>query len=194
MYESLKNNGFIIKSYEEQFFSESFKNYIGIGRYTTWPLDSLNDSISQNLTNEAYDKWFGYQDNRLWTVPDLDYLKRYMRHCKNLGISVFCLQIESDNDTMVSSVKLPIVRVLGFDYSDCDMVTSCMYDDFTMSNDIVKSRLKKISEKLNEFGLFNSKQDVIEYIQERNFLIELGIDMEEYFSPTIIKISEVRCV
>ena len=73
MENKLFKNGFIIKSFMEWDRQNKIENYSGIGRYITWPLEGLSDDISVNLTNEAEERWFGYQDKRLWVVPDLNY-------------------------------------------------------------------------------------------------------------------------
>lgn len=191
MINKLCKNGFIIKSFAEQEYREELKKYSGVGRYTTWPLDDLSDHTSVDLTNEALERWFGYQDNRLWVVPDFDYLQRYKQHCENLHISTFCLQVESANPIVTTSVKLPIKTVLGFDCADTDMSTSCLYDDLTMDEDYVKASFKTISSKLNQYGLADSIEEMQHYLSVRNKLVRAGYDMEEYYCPTIVKLSDV---
>lgn len=167
------------------------KNYSGIGRYITWPLEGLSDDISVNLTNEAEERWFGYQDKRLWVVPDLNYLQRYEQHCKDLNISTFCLQIESTNPDVTTAINLSVKKVLGFDYADADMTTSCLYDDLTMDEDTVKANFKTIMRKLNQYGLAESIEEIQHYLAIRNKLIKAGYDLEEYYCPTIVKLTHV---
>lgn len=191
MKNSLFKNGFIIKSFRERDYPNKLKNYSGVGRYITWPLEDLSDDISVDLTNEAEERWFGYQDQRLWVVPDFDYLQRYEQHCKDLNISTFCLQIESMNSIVTTSINLTTKEVLGFDYADTDMSTSCLYDDLTMDEDTVKANFKSIMNKLNQYGLAESMEEIQHYLAIRNKLIKAGYDMEEYYCPTIIKLTRV---
>lgn len=186
----LFKNGYIIKSYAEKSdCPNELLNYVGIGRYTTWPLEELSDRISVALTRESEERWFGYQDERLWVVPDSDFLQRYEKHCKDLHIQVFCLQVESENPIIVTSTDLSVNEVLEFDYADTDMSTSCLYDDLTMNEHTVTKRFKPVMHRLNSYGLLNSAEEVQDYLKLRNELITAGYDMEEYYSPTIVRLS-----
>lgn len=66
------NNGFIIKSYEEQWpgSTENIDSQ-GVGRYVTWLLEGFNDKISISLSKEANERWFCYTYG-LCAVPDLE--------------------------------------------------------------------------------------------------------------------------
>lgn len=191
MERKLYKNGFIIKAYLEQEHWEMFGNYSGIGRYLTWPLEELTDDVSVSLTKEAWKRWFGYKNMKLCAVPDLDYLQRYKRHCSDMNISAFCLQIESMNAEVVSSVNLPIIRTMGFDYADADMQTSCLYEDLTMDVKSVVDSFKTVLSKLNRYGLIDSMDTMQHYLTVRKKLIEAGYDMEEYYCPTIVRLCQV---
>ena len=184
-------NGFLIKSYEEQSSYKGDDTYLGIGRYITWPLDTLTDTVSVSLTTEALERWFGYQDNRLYVVPDLEYLKRYAYHCRELNISIFCMQVESSNSIITTAVSLPVVRCLGYEYVDVDMSTSCMREDLVMTDSYIQNAFSPIKKSLNKYGLFDSTYSIQQYEKCRNQLINEGYDMEEYFCPTVVRLSEV---
>ena len=191
MIDPFHKNGFLIKSYEEQSPYETDKTYLGIGRYVTWPLDTFTDDVSVNLTTEAIERWLGYQDNRLYVVPDLDYLQRYTYHCQELNISTFCMQVESSNSIITTEVCLPVVRYLGYEYVDVDMSTSCMHEDLTTNDNYIQSVFAPIKQSLNMYGLIDSIDKMQQYKQFRKKLIREGYDMEEYFCPTVVKLSEV---
>lgn len=123
--------------------------------------------------------------------PDIDYLERYERHCRSMDISTYCLQGESPSPIPLSPVELPIVRTLGYDYADSDMSTSCLYEDLTMDVGVAKDIFRPILRKLNQYGLLTSEKDVQEYLLRRKMLIDMGYDMEEYFSPFVVKLTEV---
>lgn len=192
MDDTLHKNGFIIKSYCEVYLQNNSEKYLGIGRHVTWPLDELADEASVKLTREAWKRWFGYSDQRPEVVPDLDYLQRYKMHCNNLHIPTYCLQIESTCNIITSPVELPILKVLGFDYVDADMQTSCMREDLDMEIDSVIESFKPIQAALNRFGLIDSLEAMYQYIEIRNNLIGAGYDMEEYYSPIIARLSVVE--
>lgn len=187
-------NGFIIKSYNERFdeYAEGWiDGYFGIGRFETWPLEAKTDNVSEDLFAEALHRWFGYQDKRLWVVPDLDYLQRYKAHCNTLNIDVFCLQIESATSFITSSCELPVEKVLGYDYADADMQTSCFNDDIFMIDPYIRKSFQNVINQRNNYGLANSVDVLEEYWDIRNKLISENYDMEEYFAPTIVRISKV---
>lgn len=187
----LFNNGFIIKSYMEQSNYDGDENYFGIGRYITWPLADFADEISISLTNEAWNRWFGYCDERLYAVPDLDYLQRYAKHCSQLNIPIFCMQIESFVPIVTSSVQLPVETVLGFEVADVDMQTSAMHEEIMINSEDSADPFLSVREQLNRYGLAESIEAVQHYLDLRNEWIALGYDMEEYYSAAVVRLSIV---
>ena len=186
----LLKNGFVIKSYTEGRGQGKIYNYFGIGRYTSWPLENYWDDASVALSKEAQERWFGYAEG-LWVVPDAEYLRRYKRHCDDLHLPTFCLQVESTNPTIISSADFPVERVLGLDYVDAEMSTSCLYEDLTMEMETVRVAFQPILRSLNTYGLLGNMQDMQQYLLVRNRLIALGYDMEEYFLPTVVNLTRV---
>ena len=184
-------NGFIIKSDTGFDYPNKLKNYSGIAKGLTWPLEELTDESSIDLTNEAEKKWFNYQDKRMFVVPELEYLKRYEQHCKKLKISTICLQIESPSAIITTQIKPMVEKALGFDYVDSDMNTSCLYEDLTMEVEAVRVSFKDVVCNLNENGLIDSIEDMYKYLYIRNELVKKGYDMEEYYCPRIVKLSRV---
>ena len=184
-------NGFVVKSLEEQENYQNRKNYFGIGRYVSWPLEDCTDSISIQLTKIANEQWFGYQDKRSFVIPEFEFLKEYKKHCERLGISTICLQVESMEHTITSAEKPSVEEILGFDYADSDMVTSCFCDDMEMCLPEVKKHLAVIERKRNKFGLLNSLEDMYQYLTIREMLVAVGYDMEEYYNPKIVRLSRI---
>lgn len=182
-------NGFIVKSYQEQPFANIKSKYMGIGRYQTWPLEYRDDPISVQLSEEANERWFGYGDGRLYAVPNLDYLYRYIKHCNALKILTFCMQIESNRSIVTTAADVPIDQYLGYDYADVDLSTSCLFEDLNMTLPYCQDQFKLIKQQLNKYELVDSLEVMQEYLRIRNQLIYEGYDMEEYFSPTIVKLS-----
>ena len=186
---SFYNNGYVIKNYSDQM---DYKyRYAGIAKGVSWPLSNMNDDLSISLTEEANERWFGYQDDRLWTIPDHDFLKRYLLHCRELNISTSVLKIETDNSIIVSKNLFEQESFLGYDYSDVDMETSCFYDDITMDNKFVENSFSVIKNKLNNYGLLETASDISLYLNISEKLIIDGYDMEQYYHPTVVKLTKV---
>lgn len=56
---------------------------------------------------------------------------------------------------------------------------------------VVKDIFRPVLRKLNQYRLLNSEDDVQKYLSGRRTLINMGYDMEEYFSPLAVKLTEV---
>ena len=52
-----------------------------------------------------------------------------------------------------------------------------------------QDQFKLIKQQLNKYELVDSLEVMQKYLSIRNQLIYEGYDMEEYFSPTIVKLS-----
>ena len=81
-------NGYIVQQIEEC-------PYHNIWRRCTWPLELYEDVLSVQLSDEADEKWFGYNDGRPLTIPSKEYIHRYTEHCRKLGINYIILFVES---------------------------------------------------------------------------------------------------
>lgn len=103
-----------------------------------------------------------------------------------------CLNIESTNSIITSEINLPATETLGFDYGDVDMNTSCLFEDLGMNDPYVKEKFSILLGTLNQYRLFNSMDDISKYLSLRNELIAKGYDMEQYYSPAIMKISRME--
>lgn len=84
-----------------------------------------------------------------------------------------------------------ITTVLGYDYSDVDMETSCFYDDITMDNKFVEYSFSVIKNKLNYYGLLETVNDISKYLNIKEKLIIDGYDMKKYYYPTVVKLTKV---
>ena len=183
----LYKNGYIIKSFEENMFYCGHSFYRGIGRYYTWPLDMCTDEKSRQLNDEALSRWFGYTDKRLWVIPSVPFVRRYMEHARNMNRDTFCLMVESTNSTPVITEELPVEKVLGYEYADTDMQTSILWDDI---NSMDEHQAEQMIAQLNENGLFSSDEKLMHYIQMRErFQKERA---EQYFSPVIVRLSMIN--
>ena len=181
----LYKNGFIVKSYEEHPFYAEDPSYRGIGRCFTWPLDTEEDQISRALCEEAMQKWFGYSDQRLWAVPSMEYVLRYLKHCSELHIKTFVMQIESTNGILTTKEEAPVSQIIGYEYADTDMQTSCMRDDFLCTQGQERPKEAYFLQRFNEYGVFSNETAVADYLDFRKNIP----NKEAYYAPCVIKIS-----
>ena len=166
--------------------------YYGIERYVTWPLEYEEDSTSMMLSNEISQKWLSDDIFSLYTVNDQDLLYRYAENCSKLKLPIRCLLVESPSKFPVASMSLPHKNILGYEYVDTDMQTSCMYEDFTDQTPMVRKALSTAVQGLNEYGLFSCINRIEQYLAIRTALIKEGYDMESYYHPQIVRIREVH--
>ena len=175
------NNGYIVKSYNINLYKQIENNYNGIGRYTSWPLDDYNDDISVDLKDEANRNWFGYDDKRIFTIPNMDYVKKYVCHCNNLGVETFIMYIQSTCNIITSLETPKSSNFLGYDYSCGELDYSALYDDIWGDGESIEQFINFRS-ILNDNGLFATYEDMQEYIEIRNMLMIQGVNLEDYYT------------
>lgn len=109
-----------------------------------------------------------------------------------MKLPIRCLLVESPSKFPVASMSLPHKNILGYEYVDTDMQTSCMYEDFTDQTPMVRKALSTAVQGLNEYGLFSCINRIEQYLAIRTALIKEGYDMESYYHPQIVRIREVH--
>jgi len=185
MNEKLYINGFLVKSLRDdphKMFPPENKQYRGVGRFVSWPLDDCGDDVSKALEREAWDKWFGRM-NVIEVVPEQDYLRRYIAHCNALGIETMIMMVETPLSHQIAVDSLRVVECLGFDSTD-----NVQFSHLTIDTDIFYGEwaeedkdcvaLKTIFERLNANGLCDSMSDIYEHIAIRNDLLAKGVNLE----------------
>ena len=190
----LYKNGFLVKSLEESCFQNP-DGYHGIGRFFTWPLDVETDSISRQLSDEAIEKWFAFDDDRLSIIPDSSYIRKYLLHCKELCIPTECLWIESNNPILTTEESISNAEVIGFDYADLGMQISALADDLFVLDHYKQSEVFSFRKKLNNYGLFSSLDDLVDYVRMRDKTRSAKQKEEDqmiYSGLYVIKISKVE--
>ena len=86
-----------------------------IRKRDTWPLEVYEDDLSAQLSNEAEQNWFGYNDGRLLTVPSKEYIRRYIEHCKEIGIRYNILFVKSPCKKIITGEFPKRTEKLGYD-------------------------------------------------------------------------------
>ena len=184
------NNGFIVQGndllpYIDRHLIES-QHYRGIYSGITWPLDAMNDVESKKFSDEIFECRMKAIDN-LYTSVDFEWIKRYIKNCNNLNIPTRCIMIESffDNPHFESNISLPKTELLGYEFVATDMQASCSYED------LCDELFSPMTGLLNSNWVFHSLQDIQRYVEFRKSLQHNGFELEDYYFPRIVRLSEV---
>ena len=166
-------NGFIIKNTNSD-YSLHFKNYNGI-EGDNWPICSYDKDI---LGSEKFNYLYGYLDNQLMrsnfdsqyvgVISDINFIREYLESCKVLGFDTEVLFCETERILPKISINIDKIRnklkFIGYDYGyPGEDYYSCVYNDV--------SRIVEMSHlQLNKYGLFDTEEEIIEFISLRNEL------------------------
>mgnify|MGYP003589673382 CR=1 FL=1 len=190
--------GFVVQSSEPGYLFTLLGinelRYCGLGRYLTWPLEHVqNDLVADGFWKEASRTWFNYTDERAWSVPDQDYIRRYVNYCESLGIKTRVLSLWSTFDFSMEFERDESKSILlGYDYSGGDLDCSLIYNDlFDTIIDDVTEQFTQARESLNENGLFSNLKDAEQYVTLRIKLQE-KYDLEDIYEPQILKLYTVK--
>lgn len=190
--------GFVVQSSEPgylfSFLGINELRYCGLGRYLNWPLGHVqNDLVADGFEKEASRTWFNYTDERAWSVPDQDYIRRYVNYCESLGIKTRVLSLWSTFDFSIELERDESKSILlGYDYSGGDLDFSLIYNDlFDTTIDEVTEQFTQARESLNENGLFSNLKDTEQYVTLR-MKLQKEFDLEDIYEPQILKLYIVK--
>lgn len=158
----------------------------GVEGFVSWPLKNCNDRFSKSLEDEAWDKWFGFEDV-LEVVPQKDYLTRYVNHCKINKLDTIVLQIETPNCNQMAIDPLEIVEVLGF-----DCITGVQLSYLNLLPDFFQEHFPITYLKLNSNGLCDNIDDVYYFLETYDKLLSQGVNLEHSYHPIPAKLSIVK--
>ena len=150
--------------------------------YNTWPLaDVEDDAVAEELTNEADDNWFTVYDMQE-IAPDIDYVKRYISHCREKAIDAIVLLAETPDNYYKVNDEISIEEVYGF-----DCIGTVEFSYLSEEREAFKNEIK-----LNKYGLFDTIDDVEEYIKIRRQAIESGEELDDYWKELPVRLSKVN--
>ena len=148
--------------------------------YEAWPLQGIEDDTANQLTEEADERWFTVY--AMYEIaPDLDYVRRYVDCCRKIGIEPVLL-VETPEKGFVVNDEIVHKEVLGF---DCFGTVGFSY----LKTDVGVST-KGLS--LNKYGLFDSQEDALEHGRRRREVIASGVNLEDYWEETPIRLSVIQ--
>lgn len=156
--------------------------------YYAWPLaDVSDDKIAESLTDTADDEWFCKYDMQA-IIPDLEFAKMYYNYCKSINLPVELLLFESLNRTIVTNDEICIKEILGFDCIGSVYYSYLQTERYSFESDMASKNIH-----LNKNGLANSLEDIMEYINIRREVIASGVNLEDFWEETPVKISIIDC-
>lgn len=172
------SNGFIVKWVNSEYANKfrcpnaSF-NYYGI-EGDNWPIDRYTEGISEEELNyiENY-LWENIESrvddiNFVWVCNDIIFIKRYVDVCKKANMKIEILFCESERSFPGYVVKFhePInLQFIGYDYAYASAdYYSCVFNEIPRTNEMQGI-------KLNQFGLFSTENEILEFVNLRNKLI-----------------------
>lgn len=185
----LYTNGYIVKDLvaNEEFLVNN-PMYRGLQNYHNWPLIDEKDKISNDLTNLIENHFSN--NNNVEILNNTNLLSVYVNHCKEVGIEIIVQKIRTSNNSIIADKDLTDVEVLGY---DCIAGDSISYLAEIFMNGADKIELyKKTINNVNSNGLFNTYKEAVDFIFERNKLIEKGVNLEDYWEAIPAKISLVH--
>lgn len=180
----LYNNGYIVKDLVcngELFLTDNF--YRGIASYHNWPLEKEEDNDSKELTKlieMAFEK-----NNFIEILNDVELLRKYVNHCKKRNIDIIVMKVMSQKKFSIALDDLEDTEILGYDCMAGDNV-SYLIEVFEDDNIQSFDNIKKL---LNQNGLLNSYEEVENFIQIRNELLQQGLNLEDYWEALPVKLS-----
>lgn len=184
--QDLYNNGYVVKGLIKNQYTSLIDCYRGMESFVSWPLDDFDDLLSKELQDEAWDKWFAYHDI-LEVVPEKEYLSKYVNHCKELGIETMILKIETPNNNQISLDSLKIIEELGF-----DCITGVQLSYLNLEPSYFEKRFFRTYQKLNSNRLLNTIDEIYEFLDVYNRLLDEGENLEYGDNPVPAFLSVVE--
>ena len=155
--------------------------------YNVWPFEDMDDDNEATLlTEEADNNWFLKYDMQ-HIAPDFQFAYKYLQHCREKGIKANILLYETSNsEVTVSDNNLP-TKLLGF-----DCIGDVYYSYLKNEYNYFKEDLNARGIYINEYGLLNTLEDVLTYINLRQKDINSGIMLEDFWEEVPVKISCIK--
>lgn len=169
-------------------------HYSGLTSTQLWPLDFLDDPVSEALWHERQEKLYPIQKKAEIgvAVSDWDYIRRYLAACDSLiggaGLLALCDRPENLEANHLFRVK----KVLG---SECvnlgyDLV-SYLYSDYAWEESgALHDELRENGLAFNENGLFSSLRDAEAYGALRRRHLNTGERWEDCGPEKAVTLAE----
>jgi len=170
---NLYPNGFLVKRIDSE-DSKKYGQYRGI-EGDCWPINehSSIDEIEINAEEGQYLSKF-LEDNILLNdfdnsyvdvCPNIFFLKRYIKACQNAGYNIQVIYCKTQKKFPECDVNTNRdYKFIGYDYGyPGGDYSSCVFNDVRRIPEMAHFHL-------NQYGLFNSESEILEFIKVRNEL------------------------
>jgi hypothetical protein len=159
-------------------------NYRGVAATSWWPLEqhAKRDQRAKELSGVLSMRWVSGTGD--WLKPhattDLEFLRSYVEACDRLEIAPLRTLVCASPGAAEAAPEWLTGLQEGCDYLGIDVTYpdggfSFVHDDFSPSNGEVLAFLK---DRLNDRGLFNSEQDVNEFMRLHQAMNDRGANLE----------------
>lgn len=179
-------NGILIQGVQDKTnYVKSF-SYQGMNAYFLYPLVSLSDNESRKITNEQQSK--RCSDNLYMSqefISNINLYKRYLKKCHELNIEIRVLFVESEYSDEIWQDELPQMFFLGYEYCPIPIDEQIITDlDWCDS-------LSYYRHRVNEYGLFDSYVDALEFAQDYSHRAKNGEIGDGAIDAYIFRVSQV---
>lgn len=156
--------------------------------YNVWPLaDAAEDAAAVRLTDEADRNWF-LKYNMQHIIPDYSFVKKYYSYCREAGLRVCILLYETPHsEVVVRDMHLSTITV-GF-----DCIGNVYYSYLKNEYACYKGDLNARGIYRNRYGLLDTLEDILTYINLRQEDIHSGISLEDFWKEMPVRISCIQC-
>jgi hypothetical protein len=161
-----------------------YENYRGLDNYDSWPLKFDVDPVSELLTKELEGHWFSppLEHPAQFYVPQFvhmvltnrEFCIKYVNQCHKRSIKARVLFCFTERPEPRWDSPTPELRFLGFDHAITNHPDSSIFWDLLGEHrapyteiETFKNYLKS-KKKLNENSLFNTYDDIAEYVKARD--------------------------
>ena len=180
-------NGIVVQGIHEKNNNITNSQYQGLSAFHNYPLTSLTDIESRNLTQEQqFRKDENDMNEILEFISNQSLYQRYLKKCMTENISIRVLFVEINYAQEIWNGELPERNFLGYEYSPLPI------DDQIATDLDWYSPFAHFRNRLNCNGLFQTYNEVLEFSQEydKAFLQqEVG---DGAFEAYICRIYEVK--
>lgn len=182
----LKATGILIQGLNDRTnYVHSFR-YEGINACYPYPLMHEQDAESRKLTEEQMtrkisEEW--YEIFEFITDPDL--YQRYLKKCRELGIEVRALFVESDYEWETWDGAIPQTEFLGYEYCPIPI------DDVVITDLDWCEGLGAHKAKLNGMGLFDTYHDARAFAEDYSQAMKNGETGDGGVEAYICRVSAV---
>ena len=142
-------------------------------------ISELHEELTK-LIEMAFEK-----NNFIEILNDVELLRKYVNHCKKRNIDIIVMKVMSQKKFSIALDDLEDTEILGYDCMAGDNV-SYLIEVFEDDNIQSFDNIKKL---LNQNGLLNSYEEVENFIQIRNELLQQGLNLEDYWEAIPVKLS-----